>query len=86
MDKFLAENPTTKRLALTLFGAALPFVNAWIQKTPVPPEQIMASIALIGTAITMSNWKEAKVAGADAAAKVESNADVVAVLKGEAPK
>lgn len=86
MDKFLAENPTTKRLALTLFGAALPFINAWIQKTPVPPEQIMAAIGLLAAAVTTSNWKEAKVAGADAAAKVETNAEVVAVLKGEAPK
>lgn len=82
MDKLLNENPTTKRL---LVGLGAMVAAALSNKLGISENLALAVVGLAGVMITGSNWKEAKVAGAAAAAKVETPAQAVAVFN-EAPK
>lgn len=82
MDKLLNENPATKRLVVGL-GAMV--TAALSTKLGISENLALSILGLAGVMITGSNWKEAKVAGAAAAAKIENPAQAVAVFN-EAPK
>lgn len=77
MDKFLTDNPTTKRLVLGLVtGAGVAFA----QQHGVSEDVCMAILGLAGVMITGSNIKEAHIEGKKAAAGVVTVDDAVKVL------
>lgn len=78
MDKFLAENPSTKRLAVGLGAMAAAALSTKLGISETLAGEILA---LAGVMITGSNWREAKVAGATKAAEaIKTDADAAKEL------
>lgn len=82
MDKWIAENPSTKRW-VTGLGAML--AAGMSTKLGISNEVALGILGLAATMITGSNWREAKEIGAEAASKVSSTTDAVAVFKQTGP-
>ena len=81
MDKILNENPATKRLVV---GIGAMVVAGASTKLGISENLAMAILGLAAAMITSSNWKEAKVAGIDAAAKVADTKAAVDIINGPA--
>lgn len=77
MDKFIAENPATKRL---LVGLAAMGVAGASAKLGISESVVLGVLGLAAAMITGSNWKEAKLAGVEAAATIVTATDAAAAL------
>lgn len=61
------ENPSTRRLLALVAGVVTPILNQKLSLN-IPDDQVLAVLGLALAYITGSNWKEAALAKADAAA------------------
>lgn len=77
MDELLNKNPSTKRL---LVGVGAMLAAGMSQRLGISENLAFGILALAGTMIGTSNWKEAAIAGANAAAKIGSTPDAAAEL------
>lgn len=79
LESLVSENPTLKRLILTLGTGAVIALNKKFG-LELDTTDIVALVTLVLGAITGSNWKEAKLAGAEAAKSVATSTDAAKEL------
>lgn len=80
LESLLSENPTLKRLAVGVMTGAVVALNKKLG-LDLETSDILALVGLAVSMITGSNWKEAKLAGAEAAKAIATTADAKTELE-----